>query len=59
MALNDKGVVKRVLSLDYYEEMLMLMDLFTSETISQQMWQAMGIIYEAFARDGFDYFTGM
>lgn len=36
----------------------MLMDLFTSETISNQMWQAMGVLYEAFARDGFDYFTG-
>ena len=43
---------------DYYEEMLSLLDLFTADTISPAMWQIMGVLYEAFARDGFDYFSG-
>lgn len=43
---------------DYYEEMLSLLDLFTVETISPAMWQMLGIIYEAFTRDGYDYFSG-
>ena len=43
---------------DFYEEMLALLDLFTTTSISQQMWQLLFIIYEAFSRDGADYFTG-
>ena len=46
------------LSPDYYAEMLSLLDLFTVETISPAMWQMLGIIYEAFTRDGYDYFSG-
>lgn len=45
--------------MDYYEEMLSLLDLFTADTISPAMWQIMGVLYEAFARDGFDYFSEM
>lgn len=44
---------------DYYEEMLTLLDLFTVETVSPVMWQIFGLIYEAFQRDGFDYFSGL
>jgi importin-8 len=43
---------------DYYEEMLTILDLFTCESVSPMMWQMFGIIYEAFERDGFDYFSG-
>ena len=44
---------------DYYEEMLTLLDLFTCESISPVMWQVLGLIYDAFTRDGFDYFSGL
>ena len=47
------------LSSDYYEEMLTLLDLFTCESISPVMWQVLGLIYDAFTRDGFDYFSGL
>lgn len=43
---------------DYYEEMLALLDLFTCEAISPLMWQMFGVIFDAFNRDGFDYFSG-
>ena len=46
-------------SADFYEEMLALLDMFTTVSVSPQMWQMMGIIYDSFSRDGFDYFTGM
>jgi hypothetical protein len=45
--------------MDYYEEMLTILDLFTCESVSPMMWQMFGIIYEAFERDGFDYFSEM
>ncbi|XP_019855725.1 PREDICTED: importin-7-like [Amphimedon queenslandica] len=45
--------------MDYYEEMLTLLDLFTCESVSPIMWQVLGLIYEAFTRDGFDYFSEM
>lgn len=38
--------------------MLALLDLFTTITVSPQMWQMLFIIYETFTKDGFDYFTG-
>ena len=43
---------------DFYEEMLALLDLFTTVSVSQQMWPMLDILYETFTRDGFDYFTG-
>ena len=45
-------------SADFYEEMLALLDMFTTVSVSPQMWQMMVIIYDSFSRDGFDYFTG-
>ena len=45
-------------TLDFYEEMLALLDLFTTVSVSEQMWPMLEIIYETFTRDGYDYFTG-
>ena len=44
---------------DFYEEMLALLDLFTTVSVSEQMWPMLEIIYETFTRDGYDYFTGI
>ena len=38
--------------------MLALLDLFTCESISPIMWQMFGVVFEAFNRDGLDYFSG-
>lgn len=43
---------------DFYEEMLALLDLFTSISISPAMWQMLFVVYDTFTRDGFDFFTG-
>ncbi len=48
-----------LLTSDFYEEMLSLLDLFTTISISPQMWQMLFVMYDAFTRDGYDYFTGM
>ncbi|CAI8028552.1 Importin-7 [Geodia barretti] len=45
--------------MDFYEEMLSLMDLFTTSSVSPQMWQLLPIIYDTFCRDGFDFFSEM
>ena len=34
------------------------MDLFTTSSVSPQMWQLLPIIYDTFCRDGFDFFSG-
>ena len=44
---------------DFYEEMLALLDLFTTVSVSEQMWPMLEVIYETFTRDGYDYFTGI
>ncbi len=43
---------------DFYDEVLALLDLFTSVSISPQAWSMLAILYDMFTRDGFDYFSG-
>ena len=43
---------------DFYEEILTLIDTLTINTISPLMWQVFYIIKEAFFRDAADYFAG-
>jgi len=45
-------------SSDFYEEMFNLVDLFTTSSVSTEMWQMFPILYETFTKDGFDYFVG-
>uniref|UniRef100_A0A3Q1BGK8 Importin N-terminal domain-containing protein n=1 Tax=Amphiprion ocellaris TaxID=80972 RepID=A0A3Q1BGK8_AMPOC len=44
---------------EFYEEILSLAFGLTCQTISPQMWQLLGILYEVFQHDCFDYFTDM
>lgn len=44
---------------EFYEEILSLAFGLTCQTISPQMWQLLGVLYEVFQHDCFDYFTGM
>lgn len=46
-------------SAEFYEEILSLAFGLTCQTISPQMWQLLGVLYEVFQHDCFDYFTGM
>ncbi len=43
---------------DFYEEILTLIDTLTINTISPLMWQVFYLIKEAFYRDAADYFAG-
>ncbi|XP_046878570.1 importin-8 isoform X1 [Hypomesus transpacificus] len=44
---------------EFYEEILSLAFGLTCQTISPQMWQLLGVLYEVFQHDSFDYFTDM
>lgn len=46
-------------SAEFYEEILSLAFGLTCQTISPQMWQLLGVLYEVFQHDCFDYFTGV
>ena len=46
------------LFVDFYEEILTLVDTLTINTISPLMWQVFYLIKEAFYRDAADYFAG-
>ncbi|XP_029421502.1 importin-8 isoform X2 [Nannospalax galili] len=45
--------------IEFYEEILSLAYSLTCHTISPQLWQLLGILYEVFQQDCFDYFTDM
>ncbi|CAF4277325.1 unnamed protein product, partial [Adineta steineri] len=51
------AVVLRDGILDFYEEILTLVDTLTINTISPLMWQVFYLIKEAFYRDAADYFA--
>ena len=44
--------------IDFYEEILTLVDTLTINTVSPLMWQVFYLIKEAFYRDAADYFAG-
>uniref|UniRef100_A0A452RAV8 Importin 8 n=1 Tax=Ursus americanus TaxID=9643 RepID=A0A452RAV8_URSAM len=44
---------------EFYEEILSLAYSLTCHGISPQMWQLLGILYEVFQQDCFEYFTDM
>eukprot|EP00069_Balaena_mysticetus_P008406 bmy_19663T0 len=45
--------------IEFYEEILSLAYSLTCHGISPQMWQLLGILYEIFQQDCFEYFTDM
>ncbi|KAJ8006453.1 hypothetical protein DPEC_G00107420 [Dallia pectoralis] len=44
---------------EFYEEILSLAFGLTCQAISPQMWHLLGVLYEVFQHDCFDYFTDM
>ncbi|XP_028613425.1 importin-8 isoform X2 [Grammomys surdaster] len=44
---------------EFYEEVLSLAYNLTCHAISPQMWQLLGVLYEIFQQDCFEYFTDM
>lgn len=44
---------------EFYEEILSLAFGLTCQSVSPQMWQLLGVLYEVFQHDCFDYFTDM
>ena len=48
-----------VLFVDFYEEILSMVELLTANHISPNMWKLMSILYTVFTSDGgYDYFGG-
>ncbi|XP_052575891.1 LOW QUALITY PROTEIN: importin-8 [Peromyscus californicus insignis] len=45
--------------IEFYEEILSLAYSLTCHAISPQMWQLLGILYQVFQQDSFEYFTDM
>ncbi|XP_055461651.1 importin-8 isoform X4 [Psammomys obesus] len=43
---------------EFYEEILSLAYSLTCRAVSPQMWQLLGVLYEVFQQDCFEYFTG-
>uniref|UniRef100_A0A8C5MQS0 Importin 8 n=1 Tax=Leptobrachium leishanense TaxID=445787 RepID=A0A8C5MQS0_9ANUR len=59
MCIQIIGLVFQKHILEFYEETLSLAYCLTNRTISQQMWQLLGLLYEVFQRDCHAYFTDM
>uniref|UniRef100_A0A3Q3WKQ5 Importin N-terminal domain-containing protein n=1 Tax=Mola mola TaxID=94237 RepID=A0A3Q3WKQ5_MOLML len=59
ICLQVIGLVLQKPIIEFYEEILSLAFGLTCQTISPQMWQLLGVLYEIFQHDCFDYFTDM
>ena len=57
MANMIAGMLKNGV-MDFYDELLNLLYLFTCVGVSETMWCLMPIIYEMFQQDGSDFFNG-
>ncbi|XP_046861110.1 importin-7-like [Xenia sp. Carnegie-2017] len=56
------GIIEAVLKegiIDFYEDVLTIMVTATLYHVSPLMWNLLYVMYEAFERDGFDFFTDM
>ncbi|XP_075439511.1 importin-8-like isoform X2 [Ascaphus truei] len=58
ICLQIIGIVLQKHIIEFYEEILSLAYSLTNQTISSQMWQLLGILFEVFQRDCYEYFTG-
>nr|XP_004611391.1 unnamed protein product [Sorex araneus] len=61
-----EGICLRIIDLvlqkhviEFYEEILSLAYSLTCRGVSPQLWQLLGVFYEVFQQDGFEYFTDM
>lgn len=59
ICLQVIGLVLQKPIIEFYEEILSLAFGLTCQTISPQMWQLLGVLYEVFQHDCFDYFADM
>uniref|UniRef100_A0A3Q1JSM3 Importin N-terminal domain-containing protein n=1 Tax=Anabas testudineus TaxID=64144 RepID=A0A3Q1JSM3_ANATE len=59
ICLQVIGLVLQKPIIEFYEEILSLAFGLTCQTISPSMWQLLGVLYEVFQHDCFDYFTDM
>uniref|UniRef100_A0A3P9LH11 Importin 8 n=1 Tax=Oryzias latipes TaxID=8090 RepID=A0A3P9LH11_ORYLA len=59
ICLQVIGLVLQKPIIEFYEEILSLAFGLTCQAISPQMWQLLGVLYEVFQHDCFDYFTDM
>ncbi|KAM4035336.1 importin-8 [Anomaloglossus baeobatrachus] len=59
ICLQIVGLVLQKHIIEFYEEILTLAYTLTMQTISPQMWHLLGIMYEVFERDCYEYFTDM
>lgn len=44
---------------DYYEEAMSLLCNLTKNSISEDMWKVLELLYQGFEKEGVDYFTDM
>ncbi|XP_031438551.1 importin-8 isoform X1 [Clupea harengus] len=59
ICLQVIGLVLQKPIIEFYEEILSLAFGLTCQTISPQMWQLLGVLFNVFQHDCFDYFTDM
>ncbi|XP_066561387.1 importin-8 [Amia ocellicauda] len=59
ICLQVIGLVLQKPIIEFYEEILSLAFGLTCQAISPQMWQLLGVLYDVFQQDCFDYFTDM
>ncbi|MBN3321976.1 IPO8 protein, partial [Atractosteus spatula] len=59
ICLQVIGLVLQKPIIEFYEEILSLAFGLTCQTISPQMWNLLGVLYNVFQQDCFDYFTDM
>uniref|UniRef100_A0A672RJN6 Importin-8-like n=1 Tax=Sinocyclocheilus grahami TaxID=75366 RepID=A0A672RJN6_SINGR len=59
ICLQVIGLVLQKPIIEFYEEILSLAFGLTCYSISLQMWQLLGVLYDVFQHDCFDYFTDM
>ncbi|NWW30292.1 IPO8 protein, partial [Panurus biarmicus] len=59
ICLQIIGLVLQKHVIEFYEEILSLAFSLTCQMISPQMWQLLGVLYEVFQQDCFEYFADM
>ncbi|XP_072510513.1 importin-8 isoform X2 [Notamacropus eugenii] len=59
ICLRIIGLVLQKHVIEFYEEILSLAYSLTCQVISPQMWQLLGILFEVFQQDCFEYFADM
>ncbi|KAJ3612126.1 hypothetical protein NHX12_020403 [Muraenolepis orangiensis] len=59
ICLQVMGLVLQKPIIEFYEEVLSMAFGLTCQSVSPQMWQLLGVLYQVFQHDCFDYFTDM